>query len=148
MAKNSRKVFAGRAKRDLRFAYQHALVNYFFSGRSRVNFQLFSGRSIRIFQNFFWKIGRLFPKIFWNILRSFPSISKRALECADLSALLLVPAQSGDEKGVLLSERKAVTSHRTPQSHPSLLSLKSLSNSCTRSFNSFSWPRSCGTRLR
>ena len=47
-----REVFAGSAKRDLRFAYRGVLVNQFFSGRSHAWFQLFSGTFYVVFQLF------------------------------------------------------------------------------------------------
>jgi len=47
------KDFAGSAKLDLRFAERYQLVNDFFSGRSRAEFQNFSGRSGLVFQQVF-----------------------------------------------------------------------------------------------
>jgi hypothetical protein len=53
------------------------LVNDYFSGRSRANFQNSSGSSRDRFQKVFWKMATPFPNYFWNILRIVPGFSKR-----------------------------------------------------------------------
>src|ERR1700741_4543493 len=52
---------------------RYALVNEFFAGISRGEFQFFYGRSGSRFQKRFWNFSRSIPIIFWNILRAFPA---------------------------------------------------------------------------
>ena len=57
---------------------RHAIVNYFFAGRSRDQFQFVFWKTLtEIPKTLFGRSGDRFQLIFWNILRPFPTFCQQ-----------------------------------------------------------------------